>query len=152
MPTVFADDFEVRVFNAGGGPTLGAAIELISPRIKDRAEARRAFATTCASYLHQGISLVVVDVVTERQANLHNETVRLMENADAAVLGDDAVLYAVAYRPVRREGREEIDLWPNTLRVGHSLPKMPLYLNAELSVPVDLEAMYTDARQRRRVG
>jgi hypothetical protein len=152
VPAVFADDFEVRVFDSRGGPTLVAAIELVSPRNKDRAEARRAFATKCASYLHQGISLIVVDVVTERHANLHNEVLRLMEQADLALLPEETLLYAAAYRPIRRDGREEIDLWPVTLLVGESLPTLPLALNAALSVPVDLEASYSDARLRRRVG
>jgi uncharacterized protein DUF4058 len=152
IPSIFADDFEVRVFDSRGGPTLVAALELVSPRNKDRPEARRAFATKCASYLHQGISLVVVDVVTERHGNLHNEIVQLMEQADAAILPASDALYAVAYRPVRRDSREEIDLWPKTLRVADTLPTLPLALNAGLSVPVDLEASYNDARQRRRVG
>jgi hypothetical protein len=51
IPAVFADDFEVRVISNKPGPTLVAAIELVSPRNKDRAEARRAFAIKCASYL-----------------------------------------------------------------------------------------------------
>src|SRR5438132_5144703 len=37
VPAVFADDFEVRVFPARGGPTLVAAVELVSPANKDRA-------------------------------------------------------------------------------------------------------------------
>jgi hypothetical protein len=152
VPAVFADDFEVRVLDSRGGPTLIATIELVSPRNKDRSEARRAFATKCASYLHQGISLVLIDVVTERHANLHNEIVRLMEQADGALMTDEIDLYAVAYRPIRRDGREEIDLWPATLRVAEPLPTLPLALNAGLSLPLDLEATYTDARQRRRVG
>jgi hypothetical protein len=61
-------------------------------------------------------------------------------------------LYAVAYRPVRREGREEIDLWPRALALGAALPVLPLALNAEVSLPVDLEATYMDACQRRRLA
>jgi hypothetical protein len=152
VPAVFANDFEVRVFESRGGPTLVAAVELVNPRNKDRPEARRGFATKCASYLHQGVSLVVVDVVTGRHANLHNEVVRLMGQAEAALLPAEAVLYAVSYRPVRRDGREEIDLWPATYSVGDPLPTLPLALNARLSVPVDLEATYADACRRRRVG
>jgi Protein of unknown function (DUF4058) len=152
LSAVFADDFEVRIFNSSGGPKLVAAIELVSPRNKDRQESRRAFATKCASYLHQGISLVLVDVVTERHANLHNEVVRLLESAETSAQQPEAALYAVAYRPVRRDGREEIDLWPTSLALGEQLPTLPLALNAECSIPLDLEATYSDARQRRRVG
>lgn len=152
IPAVFADDFEVRVFSTETGPTLVAAIELISPRNKDRAEARRAFAIKCASYVHQGISLVVVDIVTSRRANLHTEIMGLLNVANPSHLPADAMLYAVAYQPLRRQGREEIDLWPAAFAVGATLPILPLALTAELYVPIDLEATYMDARRRRRLA
>ena len=151
IPAVFADDFEVRVISTVGGPTLVAAIELVSPRNKDRAEARRAFAIKCASYLHQGISLIVVDIVTSRRANLHAEIMGLFNVTGPSHLPPDAMLYAVAYQPLRRHSREEIDLWPAPLAVAESLPLLPLALNAELSMPVDLEATYMDTRERRRL-
>jgi hypothetical protein len=82
MPALFPDSFEVRVFSTSGGKTLVGAIELISPGNKDRPEERRAFATKCASYLYRGVSLVIIDIVTNRRANLHNDTMRLMAAAD----------------------------------------------------------------------
>ena len=83
MPAAFPKGFEVRVFDTSAGPRLVAAIELVSPGNKDRPEVRRAFAVKCASYLYHGIGLIVVDVVTERRANLHNETMSIMEAAEA---------------------------------------------------------------------
>jgi Protein of unknown function (DUF4058) len=151
LPAVFADDFEVRVISTRTGPRLVAAIELVSPRNKDRLEARRAFATKCASYLHQGVALVIIDVVTERSANLHNEIMTVFQNGTVGRLPAEVALYSVAYQPLRRQGREEIDLWPAALQVGGTLPVMPLALNAALSLPVDLEATYTEARRRRRL-
>jgi len=59
MPAVFPDDFEVQVFSSAAGPTLVAAIELVSPGNKDRDDARVAFATKCAAYLQRGIGLMV---------------------------------------------------------------------------------------------
>jgi hypothetical protein len=150
LPAVFADDFEVLVFSTRAGPRLVAAIELVSPRNKDRPEARRAFATKCASYLHQGIGLIVADIVTDRRANLHNETMHLLQAPPEAHLTADA-LYAVAYRPVRRDSRDEIDLWRSTFAVGAVMPELPLYLSAELCFPVNLEAAYMDACRRRRL-
>src|SRR5205807_1588676 len=50
LPAVFPETFEVRVFgNLPGGVELVAAIELVSPGNKDRAEERRAFAIKGAS-------------------------------------------------------------------------------------------------------
>src|SRR5438067_2515860 len=40
IPGTFPDEIEVRIFSSEGGPTLVAAIELVSPRNKDRAEAQ----------------------------------------------------------------------------------------------------------------
>ena len=57
IPAVFPETFEVRVLSTDAGPKLVAAIELVSPGNKDRPAERRAFATRCASYLYQGISL-----------------------------------------------------------------------------------------------
>jgi hypothetical protein len=152
IPAVFADDFEVRVFSTEGGPTLVAAIELVSPRNKDRADARRAFAIKCASYLHQGISLIVVDIVTTRRANLHTQIMQLFKQKKKSHFPENTTLYAVAYQPLRRKGREEIDLWPATLAVDATMPTLPLALTAELYMPVDLEATYMDTRRRRRLA
>src|SRR3954467_9006932 len=59
LPAVFPDTFEVRVLSTDTGPKLVAAIELVSPGNKDRPAERRAFATKCASYLYQGISVII---------------------------------------------------------------------------------------------
>jgi hypothetical protein len=152
MPAVFADNFEVRVFATTSGLTLVAAIELISPGNKDRPEERRAFATKCASYLYQGVGLILVDIVTSRQANLHNETMRLMAAAPEFDLPAEVDLYAVAYRPVLRQDRAQIDFWPSTFAVGSPLPVLPLRLTGDLFVAVDFEATYQEACRRRRLA
>lgn len=151
VPAVFADDFEVRVFSARGGPTLVAAVELVSPANKDRAATRAAFATKCAGLLHQGVALVVADVVTGRRANLHHEVLDRLGAADGR-LDPAADLYAAAYRPVRRDGRDEVEVWPTGLALGAPLPTLPLWLDAATCLPVDLEAAYADACARRRIG
>src|SRR3984893_15481676 len=102
LPSVFPETFEVRVLSTDTGPKLVAAIELISPGNKDRPAERRAFATKCASYLYQGISVIIVDIVTNRRVNLHNEVIRVMEAAEILELPPETTLYAVAYRPLRR--------------------------------------------------
>jgi hypothetical protein len=150
-PAVFPDDFEVRVHDRVEGAQLVAVVELISPRNKDRPESRRAFAAKCAAYLQRGIGLIVVDTVTSRQFNLHNELVQLMSWGAPLRMTEDAFLYAVAYRPVRRQERDEIDIWPVPLAVDGTLPLLPLALKRARAVPLDLEATYSDARQRSRL-
>jgi hypothetical protein len=151
VAAVFPDRFEVLVFRQSGGRQLVAAIELVSPGNKDRDETCEAFASKVASYLHEGVSVLVVDVVTERRANPHNEVVRLMGLPDDLRLPPEELLYAVSYRPVVRENRPEIDVWANPLAVGGPLPTMPLRLIADYFVPVELEATYSETCRLRRL-
>jgi hypothetical protein len=147
MPALFPDEIEVQVFGTTAGTSLVGAIELVSPRNKDRPEARRAFAIKCAAYLQQGIGLLVVDVETERLANMHDELIRLLEQPADYCFPGDSLLYAVAYRPARREKEgDQLDLWMNPLTVGQPLPTMPLALRGGPVIPIDLEGTYTEAR------
>ena len=151
IPSAFPDEFEVRIYEEEGGARLVAAVELISPANKDRESHRRAFATKCAGYLSQGIALIIVDVVTSRQANLHAEILALLGRDSETGLSDDVELYAVAYRPIVRGHSDLIDVWTETLSVGGELP-LSLFLNADSCVAIDLESTYTAARNRRRLA
>ncbi len=152
VPAAFPDAFEVLIFESEGGARLVAAIELVSPGNKDPAAQRQAFAIKCASYLCRGISLIVIDIVTGRRANLHNEILQVLGHGEAFAMSAEAALYGAAYRPIIRDGQEQIEIWPSTLTIGQPLPVLPLALNAELALPIDLEATYTAACQRRRLG
>lgn len=150
-PAVFPDDYEVQVYEERGGMYLVAVVELVSPCNKDRPESRRAFGAKCATYLQRGIGLVNVDIVTSRQFNLQNEMIGVMGWGDAFAIPAEATLYAVAYRPARRQDKNEIDIWPVALTVGGTLPLLPLALKGTRAVPLDLEATYSDARRRSRL-
>jgi hypothetical protein len=150
-PAVFPDDFAVHVHDQLDGAQLVAAVELASPRNKDRSESRRAFAAKCAAYLQRGIGLISIDIVTSRHANLHNELAQLLGWDGSLQMPADAFLYAVAYRPARRQERSEIDIWPVPLAVDGTLPLLPLALKRARAVPLDLETTYTHARQRSRL-
>jgi hypothetical protein len=152
LPTVFPDDIEVQVFATTTGATLVAAIELVSPGNKDRLETRQAFAAKCVSYLTRGIGLIVVDIVTNRLANLHNEVIGLLGRGEPFLLAPSATTYAVAYRPSRQPSGDQIELWPRLLTLGQPLPVLPLALRNAGVVPVDLEETYSEARQRSRLG
>jgi hypothetical protein len=148
LPLVFTEGIELLVYQREGGPTLVGAIELVSPGNKDRPAARKAFAAKCASYLHAGVGLLIVDVVTSRAGNLHNELLSLMDRDDCNLAAD---LYAVAYRPLTRDGEGHLEIWPETLAVGRPMPDLPLWLGPDLVVPVSLESTYLDACRRRRI-
>lgn len=143
FPVDFArlDVCEVRVYEELGGAQLRAAIDLVSPANKDRPGSRRTFAAKCAGYLKQAVSVVIVDVVTERTANLHADLLDALEVSEAA-WESPTQLYAVAYRPVPVQKRQRIEAWPEVLTLGGALPIMPLWLRVDLSVPLQLEETY----------
>ena len=151
FPATFPDVFEVLAFREGDGPTLVAAIELVSPGNKDRSEARRAFAAKCASYLQAGVGLMVVDVVTDRQANLHNALADLLDLDQSGRLGDGRFTYATAYRPTRRGGPDRVEVWAASLAVGEPLPTLPLALKLGPCLPLDLESTYAEVCRRARL-
>ncbi len=152
MPAIFPDDFEVQVFSSAAGPTLVAAIELVSPGNKDRDDARRAFAAKCVAYLQRGIGLMIVDIVTSRHANLHDELMALFGHTAGFMFPTPTPLYATAYRPAHREERNEIDLWRESLALGQPLPTLPLAVRGLGCFPIDLEGTYMEARKRGRIG
>lgn len=135
------DAVEVHVFADDGDPRLAAAIELVSPRNKDRPRTRQAFAVKCVGYLQQGSSVVVVDTVTTRRADLNAGIL--------ALLGVDHVaptpssLAAVSYRATQLgDDSQELQVWPAPLALASLLPTLPLWIAADFSVPLDLEVSY----------
>jgi len=150
LPAVFPDSVEVLVFSGEAGPTLVAAIELVSPGNKDRQESRRAFVAKCAAYLQRGIGLMVVDTVTSRQANLCAEPVLALGSDEPPRLGDEP-LYAAAFRPLLRDQSPSIECWNRALAIGAPLPTLPLAIDKGAVLPLDLELTYSDARRRRRM-
>jgi hypothetical protein len=148
FPVVFPDELEVRVYNTRAGLTLVAAIELVSPRNKDRPTARRTFAAKCVSYLSQGLGLIVVDLVTDRHFNLHDDIIRMLDQAEPFLFPPDVHLYAVSYAPTARESGNQVELWPVALRLGDRLPELPLALRGDVRIPIDLEGSYMEARKR----
>ncbi len=137
-----ADSFEVQVLRDFGGPQLRAAIELLSPGNKDRPAARRAFAEKCATYLRRGVSVIIVDVVTERPGNLHADILHALERDDAPPWESPTRLYAAAYRGVREGERARLEVWPEVLTLGSALPTLPLWLESDLCIPLGLEEGY----------
>jgi len=133
------DVFEVQVHREGGLEMV-AAIELVSPRNKDRQSARRLFTAKCAAYLQAGVSVIVVDVVTGRKENLYAVLLdQLALPPDDHGPGD---LYAVACRTVPADEPARLETWMAPLALGSLLPTLPLWLEVDLAVPLNLERSY----------
>lgn len=145
------DTFEVKVQKDEGGWRLVAAIELISPGNKDRPATRHAFLRKCASYLQQGVSVIIIDVVTNRTGNFHADLVGMLNPAVTPPISDPRVLYTAAYRTASTKEGARMEVWPHLLKLGGSLPTMPLWLNVDLAVPVDLDASYRASCETLRI-
>jgi hypothetical protein len=125
---------------------LVAAIEIVSPRNKDRPDARDRYLGRYLGYVRQGVHLLLVDVLP-RPADFS------FADAIAANLAFPQepclVPFAVSYRvgePV--PDGTLLGVWRRPVRVGEVLPTIPLALTVRESVPVDLEYTYREAARR----
>ncbi len=142
----FPDELEIEIREEHDRARLVGVIELISPANKDRRAEREAFVAKCVTYLKRGIGLVVLDVVTERHANLHNELLETIGDGPPQRMPDTPT-YVSGYRPVHRRatGINEIEIWPYPVAVGLPIPAVPLGLRGGPVVLLDLEGTYTAA-------
>jgi hypothetical protein len=125
-------------------------IELVSPANKKSPEARRAFVAKAAAYLQHGIGLALVDPVTDRHFNLHNDLARELAGNDLFAMAGAPTIYVASYRPIAGDALANIEGWAFPLTVAATLPTAPLYLRGHGFVPLDLEATYTETRRRAR--
>jgi hypothetical protein len=145
------DVFEVRVYDDERGQRLVAAVELVSPGNKDRAENRRAFVVKCASLLQQRVSVVIVDIITDRRADLRNELLDMLGVSRSPTEPATGNLYAVALRTRKEDGPWHLDLWQEPVALGQPLPTLPLWLAADFAVPLELETAYEASRRALRI-
>ncbi|MFO0810892.1 MAG: DUF4058 family protein [Gemmataceae bacterium] len=143
-----ADEYEVRVYDARRGRRLVAAVEIVSPSNKDRPESRRAFVAKCAALLHNRVAIAVVDLVTARHFNLYRDLLDFVGQVPPA---DAPPVYAVAGRMTDGDGIGRLEAWYHPLAVGRPLPTLPLWLDAERFVPLELEATYEDTCRALRI-
>jgi hypothetical protein len=123
---------------------LVAVVELISPRNKDRPEARDGYRNRYVSYLLSGVHLLLVDVHRRPLgfsfADALGAVLSLSQPAFPAPL-------AISYRvgdPAATGGRW-LGTWRRSLVVGATLPAIKLALTPDVAIPVALEDTYMAA-------
>src|SRR5262249_11449724 len=141
------DDIEIRVGTSRHEWNLCGVIELVSEGNKKEVRERQAFVMKCAAYLQRGVGVVVVDVVTNRLANLHNQLMEMIGGPNPPLLPGSPPTYVVGYRPIHRResGVNEAEVWPYPAPTGQPIPAVPLALRAGPTVVLPLEATYTEA-------
>lgn len=123
---------------------LVAAVELISPRNKDRDSARRAYLARYLSYLQEGAHLLLVDV----HRRPYGFSFADLLAAELAIRQPScATPHAISYRvgEPAPQGGKFVAIWRRPMTVGQPLPTVPLPLAMGLSIPVDLDQTYDRA-------
>jgi hypothetical protein len=139
------DEYEVRIYDAKRRRHLVAAIELVSPANKDRPEHRNIFVAKCAALLQKGVAVSLVDLVTIRHGNLYTQLLTFIGHSDPTLGAEPPPLYAASCRWVKKEKRTMLEAWSHMLALGQPLPTLPLWLSADLVIPLDLEQSYEQA-------
>jgi hypothetical protein len=149
------DEYEVRIYDTKHGRRLVAAVELVSPANKDRPEHRAAFVAKCAALLQNKVSVTIVDLVTIRNDNLYAELLDLIGQGDPALGNEPPGIYAVACRATKADPKPgatwQLETWFNQLQIGQPLPRLPLWLAPNLSVPLELEETYEETCKALRI-
>jgi hypothetical protein len=134
----------VHIFHQG---RLVAAVELVSPRNKDRPSSREFYRNRYLGYLWSGVHLLLVDVHRRPMGFSFVEAIAAeMQCAFPAGLPPHAVSWNVGGRTP--EGGRFLDGWYRPLVVGEALPTLPLTLATERRLQIDLERTYAEAARR----
>lgn len=143
-------EYEVRVYDESASRRLVAAVEIVSPRNKDRLSARDEFVSKCHALLQQDVCVVIIDPVTIRGPNLYAELAARMGASPPANAG--ASMYAVSCRSLHFRNRTRVETWEHTLTVGSPLPTLPLWISDTQYVPLELESTYMETCRGLRIA
>jgi hypothetical protein len=123
---------------------LAAAIELISPRNKDRPSSRERYLGRYLAYLLEGAHLLLVDVHPRPVGFSFVDAIA--ENLEIERPSQPPPL-AVSYQVGDSYESDSLPLavWRRPLTVGAVLPVMMLPLTVDARIPVDLEQTYMRA-------
>jgi len=133
-----------------GTNRLAAAVLITHPEYTLTEIGRKAFAVKCARWLQRGTNLVVINASVP--ADLHGELTALLGCASAMPWESETGLFAVCYRVAKEKLRHRFDAWPFALKAGEPLPTVPLWLEADLAVPLNLEATFNCTCKSLRIG
>jgi hypothetical protein len=129
---------------------LIAALEVVSPRNKDRTNAKETYSNRYLGYLRLGVHLMLVDVLPRPRGFSFSDIITTGLGLELPPLPPP---FAVAYRvgevvPVGDDMGSLLALWRRPLRVGQPLPTLPLPLSVHRAIPIDLEETYQRAAKR----
>jgi Protein of unknown function (DUF4058) len=148
----FSPDIELAVSTLEPGVSVSvekdgrliAAIELISPRNKDRPDSRVTYLSRYLAYLHESVHLLLVDVHRRPIGFSFSDQIAAELSIDQQPM---PAPLAVSYRvgdPAATGGRF-LAIWRRAMTEGATLPTLPLALDMDTMIPVNLELTYNAA-------
>ena len=131
----------VHVFRQG---QLVAAIELVSPRNKERTESRTLYTNRYLGFLGQGVHLLLIDLLPRPQGFSFSDAIAAASQFRQAPCPPPCAISYNVGGLADPPGRF-LDIWRRSLTIGSPLPTLPLWLTGDQLVPVDLEFTYSRA-------
>ena len=143
--TTLALETEAAIFIESRGWFV-AAVELVSPRNKDRPDARDSSTSRFVSYLNDGVNLLLIDVLPRPSGfSFADRIAEAMDVEQAATPTPFAASYRVG-EPAAQGGKY-LAIWNRPMAVGQPLPTITLPLTVHQGVAVDLERTYATAAE-----
>ena len=127
---------------------LIAALEIVSPRNKDRGDAKQTYCNRYLGYLRLGVHLMLVDVLPRPKGFSFSDAITSGLGLSLPPLPPP---FAATYRvgevvPVGDDMGSLVGVWRRPLQVGQPLPPLPLSVHR--AVVIDLEETYQRAAKR----
>lgn len=103
--------------------------------------------------LQRNVCVSLVDVVTIRNFNLYAELLEFIGGSDPAVEREATCLYAATMRCWKRPSRRSLlENWFYPMHVGQPLPTLPVWLDVDLKIDLDLESSYEETCRFLRIS
>lgn len=116
LPVSFPDETEVYIVDLDAARQTVGVIEIVSLANKDRPKHRDTFIAKCLNLISQGISLIIVAIVTSRPFNFHNELIWRLESTDGQIpVTEETPLYCSAYRYTFNQEDPRVECWAHPL-------------------------------------
>jgi len=85
------------------------------------------------------------------EIDLHTDLLALAGQEDPTFGPAPPPIYAVTCRARKVRERPRLDIWAYPLAVGSKLPTLPIWLDEDLAVSLDLEASYEETCRALRI-
>ena len=93
----------------------------------------------------QDVSVSILDIVTGSSFSLYQELLQSTDAIEVLQHKEFSPIYAVTMRMRIEKTRKLMDSWHYALSIGNSLPSLPIWLDSQIAIGLDLESAYEEA-------